>query len=316
MKITPLRAAAFTLLLILLLLVPQPDWGRMRMLDAAGDMMHAPVFALFAVVIWKVLRTRGSGSDVRRGLIAFAIVAGFGAATEVLQGFVGRHPSWLDLSSNLLGSAAGILWMHRATVASAPRRRLAAGAVTLLAVAWVVPTSTLVDTILQQYEMPRLASFEHALELSRWRCYESRVARVPEHATHGDRALRVELYAGIYPGVLLDAPVPDWSAYDELAMDVTLPPDRPLDLVVKIEDEMHNGETDDRFNRGVRLHPGRQEVRIALSDVAAAPQQRTMDLRRIRRMQIFAADLSATRTFYLDNVRLECKKGAGSFSPP
>jgi len=303
MKITPLRAAAFTLLLILLLLVPQPDHG--RMLGAVGDMLHAPVFALFALVICNVLRPRGSGSNVRRGLIAWAIAAGFGAATEVLQGYVGRQPSWLDLSANLLGAAAGVLWIHRAAVASAPRRRLTAGAVLLVAVAWVAPALVLVDTCLQQSEMPRLASFEHALELSRWSFRESRARRVSQHATHGDRALQVELLVGTYPGVSLNSPVPDWSPYDELAMDVTLPGGESLDLIVKIEDDIHNGETDDRFHRRVRFGPGRQEVRIALSDVAAAPLGRTMDLRRIRRLQIFAVRPQTTRTFYLDNVRLE-----------
>ena len=311
MKITPLRAAAFTLLLILLLLVPQPQHG--RMIGVVGDLLHAPIFAVFAVVIWKVLRPRVSGSNFPLGLVAIALAAVFGAATEALQALVGRYPSWLDLSSNVLGAAAGVLCMQRTAMASAGRRRrFATGAVLLLAVAWAVPAMVFVDACRQRYEMPRLASFEHALELTRWRRQESRVRRVSEHATHGDRALRVELLAGTYPGVSLESPVADWSQYDELALDVTLPtggpldlPAKPLDVIVKIEDEMHNYETDDRFNRRVRLHPGRQEVRIALSDVAAAPRQRELDLRQIKRLQIFAVRLKATRTFYLDNIRLE-----------
>ncbi len=303
MKITPLRAAAFTLLLILLLLTPQPKHG--RMLSAVADMLHAPVFAVFAVVVWTVLRSRVSGSNFRRGLIAFVLAAGFGAATEGLQGLVGRHPGSLDLSSNVVGAAAGVLWMQRAAVASAPRRRLAAGAVALLAVTWTVPALVFVDAWLQPSEMPRLASFEHVMELSRWRWQESRARRVSEHATHGDRALRVELLAGTYSGVSLESPVADWSPYDELALDVTLPAGGPLDVIIKIEDKMHNGETDDRFLRCLRLHPGRQEVRIALSDVATAPPQRELDLRQIKRFQIFAIGLETTRVFYLDNVRLE-----------
>jgi hypothetical protein len=256
-------------------------------------------------VIWKVLRSSASGSNFRRGLIAFALAAGCGVLTEILQAVVGRHPSWLDLAANVLGAAAGVLWMLRATAESAARRRLTAGVVSLLAVAWTVPVLVFVDACLQRYEMPRLASLEHFLELTRWDCHESRIRRVSEHATHGERALRVELLAGSFASVALKSPVPDWSQYDELVMDLTLPAGEPLELAVKIEDEMHNYEAEDRFNLCLHLRPGRQEVRIPLADVAAAPRQREMDLQQIRRLEIFVVDLKTVRTFYLDNVRLE-----------
>ena len=82
-------------------------------------------------------------------------------------------------------------------------------------------------------------------------------------------------------------------------------PAEPLELIVKLQDKIHNGEVDDRFHRIVRLTPGRHEVRIPLSEVAGAPRGRRMDLTRMGMLQFFAIQPPQRRTFYLDNVRLE-----------
>ena len=50
--------------------------------------------------------------------------------------------------------------------------------------------------------------------------------------------------------------------------------------------------------------PGRRRVRIALSDVVAAPRGRKMDLRGISFLQLFTVHLDSPRTLYLDNIRL------------
>jgi len=149
-----------------------------------------------------------------------------------------------------------------------------------------------------------LGAFEHGMEMSRWSATDSRIQRTRAHASEGLWSLRVDLQPARYPGCSMEYPYEDWSGYEAIALDAFLDGPAPLDLIVKIEDAQHNDESYDRFERRVRLLPGMQRVRIALSDVAAAPRDRTMDLSRIARVQFFAVRLASPRTIFLDNIHL------------
>lgn len=294
---------ALTALLALMLTVPLPE--SRRELTALGDLAHGPAFAVFAVLVLRVFPRRLLRSDVQTVLTVWTLVVGFGCLTEALQGLVGRNPSWRDVLANALGAGAGLLWAETGTTAS---RGLRAGILAacgfMLAVAVLGPSLVLTDACLQRIEMPQVASFERPLELSRWTARECRIGRVRGHATHGSWALRMDLQPGLYPGAALSCPLPDWSRYEELVLDLELNIGPPLDLIVKITDAQHNGEYHDRFHRTVRLQGGKQQVCIALSEVAAAPRSREMDLRQISLLQLFTARLDSPRTLYLDNVRL------------
>jgi hypothetical protein len=128
---------------------------------------------------------------------------------------------------------------------------------------------------------------------------------VRAHASDGGWALRIDLQPGEYPGVSLEHPLPDWSRYDVLRLDLVLDDGPPLVVVVKIEDRHHTGDYHDRFHQSTRLMPGENDVRVLLSEVARAPRDRPMDLTRIARVQLFTGRLDARRTLYLDNVRLQ-----------
>lgn len=294
---------AFTLLLLLLLLVPMPESGREW--SAAFDFAHAPVFAILTVLLMGGLRRRWARNTVALSIVVWLGATGFGLLTEFLQGLVGRHPSWLDVRADALGAAAGILWvLGRSAEPARWRVGLLVGGGVLLALAAFDPLLVLTDARRQRAEMPLLSSFEHALEMSRWAATDSRIQRTRMHATDGLWSLRVDLQPAIYPGSTLEHPYGDWSGHEAIAFDVFLDGPSPLDLIVKIEDVRHNYERDDRFERRVRLLPGMQRVRIALSDVAAAPRDRTMDLSRVSRLQFFAVRLTSPRTIFLDNVHL------------
>jgi hypothetical protein len=166
------------------------------------------------------------------------------------------------------------------------------------------PIIVLDDAVRQPFEMPMLASFERLGELSRWDWNECAVRRTHQHTTDGDWSLQIELWPQKYPGVVLADPVRDWSSYDQLLIDVYANDDAPLDLIVKITDEDHNGAYEDRFNWSAKLAAGPNQIRIALSDVAKAPRRRALDLRRITSLSLFAASPRESRTIYLDSVRL------------
>jgi hypothetical protein len=117
-------------------------------------------------------------------------------------------------------------------------------------------------------------------------------------------SLRVDLEADQYPGIVLAEVPPDWTAYEALALDVTLETPETLPLIVKITDHAHNWDFDDRFHVQVNLSSGRNSLRIPLADIEQLPNGRRMDLRRMRMLQLFTIRPQAPARLYLDHVRL------------
>lgn len=287
----------------LMLLVPLPQASRAT--SAILNLLHAPLFAILAYGAARHWRSRRGGAVIRVAAGAWLALAFAGGILEGMQHLVGRAARWNDALANVLGAAAGSL----AFVAVHGRRWTAAvpiaAALMLLAMASWRPVSTLADHFRQMRDPALLASFEDELELSRWSPHEAAIARSPEHATHGDWSLRVDLTPGTYPGVGSRHLPRDWSDYEELILDVTLDEGPGLNLITKIYDEPHNLETEDRFNRGTRLSPGRQRLRIPLAEVRAAPRGRRMDLTRIISLQFFTVRPPEPRALWFDHIHLE-----------
>ncbi len=236
------------------------------------DLCHAPLFALLAGMFFGTVRSRPTQKPVWVwGLGIWGGLSAFGLFAEWLQNFVGRHPSWHDAIANSLGAAAGVLSMW--PDAARRRGRLFRGiAVLLLLFAWATPFWILADAAYQAWQMPVLASFEWPGELSRWAVQDCQLQRVKKHQTAGDWALQVDLKAGIYPGLEMPEVPPGWTGYRELAFDVTLESPQSLSLIVKIYDEAHNLETEDRFHYRAELTAGLNRIRIPLSEVQHAPE--------------------------------------------
>jgi VanZ family protein len=281
------------------LLAPLP---RGRFMDALTDLGHAPLFAVLAA--WTATRLRRSGFGLPGALgAAWAAAVAAGVAVEALQALVGREASAGDVWADAVGALAGILAAAAREGVGRPVLLTAGAVLTALAgMAW--PGLRLLDVLRQRLQPGRLASFEDALELDRWSFTDSRASRARDHATEGRFALRLELAPGRYPGAGLDSLAPDWSGHSRLRADVYLEGDAPLDLRVKVEDERHTGQLSDRFQRVVRLEPGPSRIEIPLSDVAAGPQGRRLDLGHVAQLRFFAVDLSARRVLFLDNVAL------------
>ena len=292
------------LLIASLALMPLPKGT--REVGALFDMAHAPAFGLLALIAWIGIRPRSSRWPCGTAVLAWVGVILFGGTIEFIQGLTGRSPSWHDFLANGFGSGAALIWISIPESASRRVRlaRLAAVAI-LFTIPSVPPILILTDSAIQRRERPILASFEQPLELSRWEFQGCRATRSRDHASDGAWCLRLALDHATYPAATLVWPLHDWSNYTALEFDTYLEPGPPVDLVVKIEDQEHDGRYADRFHRSLHLVPGPHHTRIALSDVERAPQGRKLDLTRVRRLQFFAVRLPATVTMSLDNIRLE-----------
>ena len=292
-------------LLALGLVLPIPFLG--RAFGVLFDIMHGPAFALFATILVHVLLQRTSLGRLTIAVGVWVFLVGGGVFAEILQSFIGRTASWHDIVANTLGVTAGILFVLTRNAASRRARRWALAVSIFLL---IIPASHVpfvwIDCIMQKLDRPILASFEGPLEMMRWKNYDSRMVRTPEHATHGNSSLRVEFDKTEYPAITSHALLHDWSAHEALAFDVTVDDGPPVELLVRVQDAGHTcGIPNDKFEKTYSLSSGTHKIIIPLPDVANAPADRQMNLRRISDVQFYLINPDRRRVLHFDNIRLE-----------
>ena len=93
-----------------------------------------------------------------------------------------------------------------------------------------------------------------------------------------------------------------------LVIEIENPESDDLSVNIRVDDREHqHGEQrfGDRFNRKVDLAPGIQTIRIALTAIKHAPDQRQMNMAEIVGLIIFATRQESGRRFVLHEIRLE-----------
>jgi hypothetical protein len=150
-----------------------------------------------------------------------------------------------------------------------------------------------------------LFDFETEQDLDRvyWKCH-ALFSLSEEHATHGIRSLRLELYPSLYPGVTPMLKENDWSGFGSLCFDIYNPQEGEIQVAVRIDDKKNWPEYPDRFNKRFRLAKGSNRVEIPLSTLVTSGTGREMEIKSIHRFLIFMVDPPAPRVIYLDYVRL------------
>jgi hypothetical protein len=283
-----------------------PVYHGYREIGPLMDLCHAPVFGALAWLLRRGLAARLPNRPWAAWSLVVVAVGAFGLAMEGIQALTGRSASWHDGIADLLGAAGAMglsaLWEARHWELKAGGVLLASAA---LAAASAIPIATLVDCRDQRRLPSILASFETPWEMTRWSVDEARYARSREHVMQGEWSLCLDLEPGVYPGASLIWPTRDWSGHEQVAFDVWLDTFQPVALVVKVEDARHNHTYEDRYERPVRLVPGQQTIRIRLDEVRDAPQQRLLNLRHVKVLQVFVVRPSSPIRLYLDNLRLE-----------
>jgi hypothetical protein len=262
-----------------------------------------PVFFLVTVGLLIVLRNDFKVEGARLYALAGLIGAALGFVTEVIQEPLARDASWEDVFSDVVGAVCGLavyaLFDRRSRLTRATWA--AALAVALGCVAfYVAPLVRMsVAYVHRNGQFPVLADFRSPMD-ELWM-----VGYGTERALDGD-ALVVEFARGRWPGVSLREPVPDWSAYRTLLIDVENPDTLKLGFTVRVHDRGHWRDYSDRFNRHFELAGGeRRTLRIDLGEVARAPRGRLMDMRQIADVTLLRDALDGSRRLRLYTLRLE-----------
>lgn len=296
------------LVLTIVVLVPVP--GRGEWLKVLQDFGHAPAFGCVALVV--LLWTRSLPLAAGWQYIgAWGLALLLGLATEAAQWLVARDPSWLDLRSDAIGAAAFL------GIVAAGDRRLRHSArvicvVVALAVA-VIQTLPVVD-MLRAYERrshsyPELLAFADARDRYFLRPQWARLDIMPLPANlatrSGEIALHVHFTPGPWPGLSHIEPSPDWRGFRSLVLEIANPGDVPLALTLRAHDVHHDNEFTDRLNRSFDVPAmSRDELRIPLADIVAAPRGRSMDLEHMAGFTLFRSPGSTATQMYVISLRL------------
>jgi hypothetical protein len=274
----------------------------------AWDLGHVAAFFLWTT-LW--LKT-GAASRMpwrRRWLVTLTACALLAILTEAAQSLIGRDVSAGDVSRDLLGGMLALSWVGQATARMVPAWRLALRAASLALVAAVLApfSSAAADEWLGRRSFPVLADFETPFEADRW---EGSAAHAIDRsrASRGNASLRVDLVPAEYSGIaLLHAPR-DWRGYRYLRFEAFNPGNEALEVYGRIHDGEHDRRGPaygERYNTGFRLTPGWTALTIDLGEAERAPASRSMDMSDIRGFMLFVSRLPASRTIFLDDVRLE-----------
>ena len=288
----------------------------MHELHKAG---HPVVFGAIALLLLSLLTSPASGKHDyrwRHYISAFGITIAIGAATEIAQQFTHRDSSIIDVMSDATGAAASLAlhaaWFGATSVAREGKVRIACWTLGLLAtltaaapITWCLVAYASRDVqfpVIAQYRSPPDKYFISA------EAGNTSTEFLPAKwaGANDEKAFRIAISNGAYPGISLTEPYPCWRGFTSLMLDITNPGKSPLALVVRVHDSKHNNAHDDRFNREVTIDAEmRVTLAIPIGDIARQPANRLLDLDTVAGLIIFAAKPVPQGEFFVSRVWLQ-----------
>jgi len=262
------------------------------LLGVLNNAGHAPIFALFAIVVLLLLRRKRTLHGVRGYGLALLIAVAAGASVELIQPLIGRGSEIRDLVMDTLGAVGGLAL---AAAWLTPGRRILASLVAVAAFAMACwPLGEALAAYRERSrQMPTVLDFGTAadwyfLRLRGLRLEKDASSRCPTASARNNGAV-LRIVGGTFPGITHLEPQPDWSRYDSLRLDLTNLDPSPLPLTLRVHDAAHDKRKEDRFNREIVLPPAtRAIVDVGLEDIAAGPERRRLDLTRVNGLILFA----------------------------
>jgi hypothetical protein len=270
-------------------LVTVPGDGRFAsILQNSG---HGPAFALLTYLILRFIPPRiGAKSTARailsKAAIALGLAVTLGATTELVQKVLGRDAELADIIHDAYGATFTVaLWISaqaRSAVWSLASATVGAAAF----LAWLMPLLVCGAAYWHRDQrFPALTYFGEPLDT-----YFIKRGEAEWHVVNFEqyRVLQVALDHGQWPGISLDEPVPDWSRYERLIIDLSNTSPGALTLELRINDLHHDGSYADRFNTAFEITTKeRRVVEIDLHEVARAPAGRRMNMKEISELTLF-----------------------------
>jgi len=307
--------AGLIFLLSIVEYLPRP--AHTQFWDRCYDTGHLFVFGLFVVLVLQIARVLFGTVRLRaQYTLAMVLSIGTGGIVEVWQQTHGRSAEWVDAYCDLIGVVAfAVIFTLFDSRIPLPRtgtfRRsclfLIAGvllAIGLVPLWFVCELYRVRRSILPQlidFEQPWFQKFYYAQRANYFAMPPPE--GWPESSTLSTVG-RIQAHPGEYPGFVFMEPFPDWNGFRSLEIEVFYGDAVPRGFILRIHDARHNNDVADRFKKEVVLQPGFQTIKVALEDIRAGPQNRDLDLKRIRELALYTYQLDRKVTFYLGEIRL------------
>jgi hypothetical protein len=97
----------------------------------------------------------------------------------------------------------------------------------------------------------------------------------------------------------------DWSAAKTFSFDIYSEMPGDFELIVRVNDRLHDDDYDDRFNRSIDIRPGFQTITIPIVDIQSAPRTRRMNMAQITGFYLYVVRPAKEIRVMVDNVHLE-----------
>jgi VanZ family protein len=285
-------------LLFLQLPIPPTYFG--RTIENAG---HTPLFFLVTLAVIYALRDHPRCAGARLYLVAFLAGSGLGLLSEVIQRPLRRDASWEDVFADVIGTLCALavyaLFERRSGLRRWHRVSSLLVAAVCLAI-YIAPILNMTRAYLHRNgQFPVIASFDSRIEMA-W------IMSFGVHREIIDGVLHVDFFGVDLPGISFYEPFPDWLVYQTLQIDLENPGAEILDLGVRVHDNHHNWQFNDRFNRKFKIGAGERRVlRFGLDEIRNGPRTRPLDMEEISDISLFRNEKTGSRQLLIHRIWLE-----------
>jgi hypothetical protein len=277
--------------------------------NAVFDVGHAVVFAAITVILLDLVARRQAEPNPRAVVgWTVAVALALAAGTELLQTLEPSHDADVrDFVRDATGMTLALLLRRTGPSPhiSAARRVTAA----LIAMTVLAPLLAVAGIYLQRNRAVPVVIPMHGSwwerRLQSFRDAEVVAGACEAGSTGTEPLVRLLFQPARYPGFYFKEPYPDWRAFQRLVFRAAADADRPITLVLRIDDARQDERQGDRFIVTLAITPGAHRIEIPLDTVRPARPDPAMDLARIRGIGVYAHQIGRPQHVCLSAFRLE-----------
>lgn len=302
---------ALTLLVIIygLFFVPNDNETTHTIWTEIWNLGHLGAFLCIWLFVFNIFPWFQRLSATRLILLVCVSTLVLAELIEYVQGLIGRDDEWQDVWDSGVGAILCVTFFSAQVRKMVRWQRYAwrlVAIVVLVAVPWSI-WSALTDEYFIRRQFPVLSDFSTPFEMRRWQKNTATI-HLQKSGEPDVPFLAVDFHPAIYSTVTLKYFYPDWRGYKHIVLDATNPESVNFRVILRIHDRLHkkhNYALNDRFNRTLLIHPGRQRVTIDMDDVQNAPVSRKMDMQHIEELSLFTMHSKSQHHLWIHRVYLE-----------
>jgi hypothetical protein len=241
-----------------------------------------------------------------------------GAATEVMQRFLGRSFQYSDILNDIIGGYAGLFIAQIQLLSNTAKSRKVEHKfskqltyIFLVLMLSLYSGRSFIKAAINEYNLrtdfPIMSDFETPFERDRWRANRVKTEIGDTYAKSGSKGMKVTFLPATYPSINLRDFITDWTDFQSLRISIFNPKNHTIKIVLKIDDHIHHHRGyrfEDRFNMTFNIDQGWNDLSIPLNDIRNAPNNRMMAMNEIFSVSLFMIRVKQPKTIYIDDVYL------------